>query len=84
SDINMFFYHNTPIQLRYKEKRFCELLIRHVNRIVPNHRIYDYVWEGEVKESYPLRQLLVELRKKLPFNIIQTKIREGYMIETQK
>ncbi len=79
-----FFYHNKPIQLRYKEKRFCEILMKHVNTIVPNNTIYDYVWEGEIKETYPLRQLLVELRKKLPFDIIQTKIREGYMIETQK
>lgn len=79
-----FFYHNRHIRLRYKEKRFCAILMKHLNSIVPNSVIYDYVWEGEVKESYPLRQLLVELRKKLPFDIIQTKIREGYMIEAQK
>ena len=79
-----FFYKDKHIRLRYKEKRFCALLMKHLNTIVPNDVIFDYVWEGEVKESYPLRQLLVELRKKLPFDIIQTKIREGYMIETQK
>jgi DNA-binding response OmpR family regulator len=85
-DLNkeVFMHKNKRIQLRYKEKRFCTILMKHHNTIVPNNRIYDYVWEGEVKESYPLRQLLVELRKKLPFDIIQTKIREGYMIETQK
>lgn len=79
-----FYYKNKPIRLRYKEKRFCTILMKHVNSIVTNERIYDYVWEGEIKETYPLRQLLVELRKKLPFDIIQTKIREGYIIETQK
>jgi DNA-binding response OmpR family regulator len=79
-----FFYKNKPIRLRYKEKRFCAILMKHVNTIVSNDMIYDYVWEGEIKESYPLRQLLGELRKKLPYDIIQTKIREGYMIETQK
>jgi two-component system OmpR family response regulator len=79
-----FFYQKKYIQLRYKEKRFCALLMKHLNSIVSNDIICDYVWEGEVKESYPLRQLLVELRKKLPFDIIQTKIREGYMIETQE
>ena len=77
-----FHYKKKPIKLRYKEKRFCAILIKNINTIVPNDVIHDYVWEGEVKESYPLRQLLVELRKKLPFDIIQTKIREGYMIET--
>ena len=79
-----FYYQNKPIKLRYKEKRFCAILMKHINTVVPNDMIYDYVWEGEIKETYPLRQLLVELRKKLPFDIIQTKIREGYMIETQK
>ncbi len=79
-----FYYQNRPIKLRYKEKRFCAILMKHINTVVPNEMIYDYVWEGEIKETYPLRQLLVELRKKLPFDIIQTKIREGYMIETQK
>lgn len=79
-----FYYQNKPITLRYKEKRFCALLMKYLNTVVPNDLIYDYVWEGEVRETYPLRQLLVELRKKLPFDIIKTKIREGYMIETQK
>ena len=79
-----FDYQNRPIKLRYKEKRFCAILMKHSNTVVSNEMIYDYVWVGEIKETYPLRQLLVELRKKLPFNIIQTKIREGYMIETQK
>ena len=56
--------------------------MRHINTVVPNELIYDYVWEGEIRETYPLRQLLVELRKKLPFDIIKTKIREGYIIES--
>lgn len=79
-----FLYKNKPIRLRYKEKRFCTLMIKNINSVVSNEMIYDYVWEGEIKETYPLRQLLVELRKKLPSDIIQTKIREGYIIESQK
>jgi len=79
-----FLYKSKPIRLRYKEKRFCALMVKHVNSIVSNEMVYDYVWEGEIKETYPLRQLLVELRKKLPSDIIQTKIREGYIVETQK
>ena len=79
-----FYYQDKPINLRYKEKRFCSIMIKHINTIVPNEVIHDYVWEGEIKETYPLRQLLGELRKKLPFDIIQTKIREGYIIEAQK
>lgn len=79
-----FLYKTQPIRLRWKKKRLCTILMKNANSFVSKERIYDYVWEGEVRETYPLRQLLVELRKKLPFNIVQTKIREGYMIETQK
>lgn len=79
-----FLFQNKPISLRYKEKRFCAILMKNIDKIVSNEMIYDYVWEGEIRETYPLRQLLVELRKKLPFDIIQTKIREGYIIEIQK
>lgn len=77
-----FLYKNKSIKLRYKEKRFCTLMIKNINSVVSNEMVYDYVWEGEIKEIYPLRQLLVELRKKLPSDIIQTKIREGYIIES--
>lgn len=83
-DTETCFYKNEPVPLRYKEKRFCAILMKYIDTVVSNEMIHDYVWEGEIKEHYPLRQLLVELRKKLPLNIIQTKIREGYMIEAQK
>lgn len=83
-DTEAFVYKNKTITLRYKEKRFCTLMIKNVNSVVPNEMIFDYVWEGQVKETYPLRQLLVELRKKLPSDLIQTKIREGYIIESKK
>lgn len=79
-----FLYKNQAISLRYKEKRFCTLMLKHADTIVSHELICDYVWEGEIRESYPLRQLIGELRKKLPFDIIQTKIREGYIVETQK
>jgi len=79
-----FLYQDQPIVLRYKEKRLCTLLIKHINTVVSNERIQDYVWEGEIKDTYPLRQLLVELRKKIPVDLIQTKIKQGYMIESQR
>jgi len=83
-DTETCFYKNEPVPLRYKEKRFCAILMKYIDTVVSNEMIHDYVWEGEIKERYPLRQLIVELRKKLPLDIIQTKIREGYMIEAQK
>jgi len=84
TDREMCFYKNKPIQLRYKEKRFCTIMIKNINNIVPTERIYDYVWEGEARETYPLRQLLVELRKKLPFSLIETRMKEGFIVESEE
>ena len=81
-DSEEFVYQDDIIPLRYKEKRFCTLMIKKINHYVSFETIYDYVWEGEIKEKYPLRQLVSELRKKLPLDIIYSKIKVGYIIYT--
>lgn len=78
--LQTFIYKNKPLDLSYKEKRFCALLIKYQNNYVSTEQIHDYVWEGKIKVSYPLRQLIVKLRKKLPYDIIETKIKTGYRI----
>lgn len=78
---NNFYYKDRMIDLRYKEKRFCNLLMKNIGKVVHNTSIHDYVWENEIKDVYPLRQLVAELRKKLPYDIIITKPKEGYYIE---
>lgn len=75
-----FFYKDIPIRLRYKEKRFCTLMLKNINTYVSTEVIHDYVWEGDIKETYPLRQLVAELRKKLPLNILHSKVKVGYII----
>jgi len=75
-------FEEEEIVLRNKEKRLIEILIQNLNKVVPLDIICDYVWEGEIRENYPLRQLLAELRKKLPMDIIKTKSRQGYLIES--
>lgn len=77
-----FIYKQQKISLRYKEKRFCSLLMNNLGHYVSFETIYDYVWEGEIKENYPLRQLIAGLRKKLPYDIIETKIKVGYQINS--
>jgi len=69
------------IDLRKKEKRFLTILIENIGRTVDTQRIIDYVWENEIKDKYPIRQLLNGIRKKLPVDIIKTQIGEGYKIE---
>lgn len=52
------------IRLRKKERRFLTLLLQNINKTVSTQMIENYVWENEIRESYPLRQLLSDLRKK--------------------
>lgn len=72
------FFDNTEIDLRKKEKRAIEILIRNFNFIVTNENLQDFIWEGEIKESYPLRQLINTIRAKLPENFIKTEVGIGY------
>ena len=74
---------NENIKLRKKEKRLLSLLIQNINHTVKNENIIDYVWENEIKEKYPLRQLLSELRNKFPSDTdyIKTEVGIGYRFE---
>ena len=50
-------------RLRKKEKRLLCLLLQNINKTVSNEVIQNYVWENEIKEFHPLRQLVNELKK---------------------
>ncbi|SFP43619.1 response regulator transcription factor [Hydrogenimonas thermophila] len=74
---------NEIVPLRKKERRLLTILLQNVNHTVPTESICSYVWENEIKESYPLRQLANELRKKLEKDqkFIFTDIGVGYRFE---
>ena len=50
-------------RLRKKEKRLLTILLQNINKTVSTEMIENYVWENEIRESYPLRQLVNALRK---------------------
>jgi DNA-binding response OmpR family regulator len=50
-------------RLRKKEKRLLNLFLNNINKILTTEKIENYVWENEIKDSYPLRQLINDLRK---------------------
>lgn len=50
-------------RLRKKEKRLLNILLENINKTVQTEYITNYVWENEIKELYPLRQLVNDLRK---------------------
>jgi len=75
---------NETVHLRKKERRLLSILLQNINHTVKIDTIQNYVWENEIRESYPLRQLINELRKK--FNngekFIFSDIGIGYRFET--
>lgn len=74
------------IKLRKKERRLLTLLLQNINRSVLTQTIENYVWENEIKESYPLRQLITDLRKKFNTeeNFIFADKGIGYRFEIKK
>ncbi|MBF0255039.1 MAG: response regulator transcription factor [Gammaproteobacteria bacterium] len=49
-------------RLRKKERRLLNLFLRNINKTLTADKIETYVWENENKDTYPLRQLVSELR----------------------
>lgn len=76
-------FENQTIKLRKKELRFIELLCLKINKLVTYDEIIDYVWENEIKEDYPIRQLVNNIRRKIPLDFIITVFGLGYKIENK-
>ncbi|MBD3842540.1 MAG: response regulator transcription factor [Campylobacterales bacterium] len=77
---------NEVIKLRKKERRLLTLLLQNINRSVDTEQIENYVWENEIRDHYPLRQLITEVRKKLNTedNFIYADKGIGYRFEIKK
>jgi DNA-binding response OmpR family regulator len=75
---------NATIRLRKKVNRVLQILLKNINHTVKTEDIISYVWENEIKESYPLRQLVTDLRKEFNFekNYIISQPSVGYKFET--
>lgn len=77
---------NEFVKLRKKERRLLTLLLQNLNKTVKTQAIESYVWENELKDTYNLRQLVSDLRKK--FNskekFIVSEIGIGYRFEIKK
>lgn len=74
------------IKLRKKERRLLKLLLENVNYTVLTSTIQDYVWENEIKDYYPIRQLINDLRRKFDTgeNFIFSEKGIGYKFEIKK
>ena len=86
---NMEFYFDTLdlyidgilANLRKKEKRLLAILLKNMGKTVTKEDIVKYVWENEEKKEYPLRQLVSELKNKLPKDYITSVVGIGYRFD---
>jgi DNA-binding response OmpR family regulator len=86
---NMEFYFDTLdlyidgilVNLRKKEKRLLNILLKNIGKTVPKEEIIKFVWENDTRKDYPLRQLVSELKNKLPKEYIKTEVGIGYRFD---
>ena len=86
---NMEFYFDTLdlyidgilANLRKKEKRLLAILLKNMGKTVTKDDIVKYVWENEERKEYPLRQLVSELKNKLPKDYITSVVGIGYRFD---
>lgn len=86
---NMDFYFDTLdlyidgvlANLRKKEKRLLAILLKNIGKTVSKEEIVSYVWENENRKEYPLRQLVSELKNKLPKDYITSVVGIGYRFD---
>ena len=77
-EFNLLYLDDKVVELRKKEIRFLILLFKNHHKKVSTEEFEMFIWEGEIKENYPLRQLVNGLRRKLKYDFIKTEIGLGY------
>lgn len=81
-DINkgIIIYKEEKIHLRKKEKYFLELLYKNKDKITNYDLIQEYIWVDKVMTQNALKTFVKELRQKLPIQIIENIMQEGYKL----
>ncbi|ADG92950.1 response regulator receiver protein [Arcobacter nitrofigilis DSM 7299] len=74
------YYNKETIPLRKKDKHFLELLYKNKDKITTYDMIQEYIWVDKDMTQNALKTFIKELRKKLPVQIIENIIQEGYRL----
>jgi DNA-binding response OmpR family regulator len=74
------------VKIRKKERRLLTILLKNINHTVSNEILENYIWENEIKERYPLRQLVSDLKKSFGrfSGLIESERGVGYRIVEDK
>jgi len=75
------FVKNIQCDLTKNERYFLHLLIENIGNTITHEQIEDFIYKGTSKSPDAIRSMVKRLRKKLPENIIQNNIEEGYFIK---
>ena len=77
---NILTYKKKEVVLKKKEKDFLVLLYENKNNITRYNIIQERIWKDKVMTQNALKTFVKELRKKLPVQIIDNVIQEGYKL----
>jgi DNA-binding response OmpR family regulator len=75
------FTDNLEVALTKYEKELLYLLLTNKNNIIGHSAIEDFVYKKQNISLNAIRSLVKRLRKKLPKDLIQTTLEEGYFIK---
>ena len=81
-ETRLFFHKDKIVDLTKNERILFELLLSKKNQIVKPFEIASYVWDNQndnVNDA-SIRNLVKRLRKKLPFDIVQSIYGSGYIL----
>jgi len=72
-------YKGRNINLTLKEQQFISILLQNRGNLISHEHLEMAIWSAGGSTPH-LRQLVSRLRKKLPLEIIENRVGEGYMI----
>jgi len=73
---------NRVCDLTKNEKNFLNLLVENKGSKISYDQIEDFAYHGSSKSNNAIRSMVKRLRKKLPDNLIQNSMDEGYFIKS--
>ena len=72
---------NQKCNLTKNEKNFLYLLISNKTDVINHEQIENFVYQGESKSSDAIRSMVKRLRKKIPYDLIENVLEEGYQLK---
>ena len=79
-DKQLLSFEQKTIPLTVNEQMLLNVLLQNRGAVVSHEVLESAIWDLSSEKTY-LRQLVTRVRKKLPFDIIENRVGEGYVIK---